>query len=122
LKNIKILKLADIVLILLILTVLISLWLFNDGNTSNKATVYVDGAVYKEISLDKIQADETLIIGDVHILITSEGISITESDCPDKTCVKSGTVKKSGTTVACVPNKIVITVTKNDALIDGVTG
>lgn len=31
-----------------------------------------------------------------------------ESDCPDKICVRTGKLKKSGQSAACLPNKIIV--------------
>ena len=38
-------------------------------------------------------------------------VSVTESDCPDRTCVRTGKIGKAGQTIICIPAKIVIEVT-----------
>ena len=35
---------------------------------------------------------------------------IEEADCPDKLCVKQGTVSESGESLVCLPNRVVVAV------------
>ena len=35
-------------------------------------------------------------------------IRISEADCPDKTCIKTGTLKSEGVPIVCLPHKLVI--------------
>lgn len=35
-------------------------------------------------------------------------ISITDSDCPDKTCVKTGNLRSESVPIVCLPHKLVI--------------
>ena len=40
-------------------------------------------------------------------------VSFSESDCFDKTCVKTGALSKSGQTAACIPNRVIIKIRGN---------
>lgn len=54
-----------------------------------------------------IQAND----GDVHIEIDPvKGARIIESPCPDKLCMHQGYINKSGQTILCLPEKVLITV------------
>ncbi|MBR6766292.1 MAG: NusG domain II-containing protein [Clostridia bacterium] len=121
-KGIRFFKLADIILILAIVMILVFTYAFlNKGDSPLKATVYVDGKVHSVYLLDG-KSEQTVTVGEVKIIINGDGIGIIHSDCPDKLCVKTGMLNKNGATVACVPNKIVVTVTGAKEVFDGVTG
>ncbi|HBE87040.1 MAG TPA: hypothetical protein DDW53_19330, partial [Lachnoclostridium sp.] len=36
--------------------------------------------------------------------------SITEASCPDKVCVRTGKIHRSGELIVCLPNRVVITI------------
>ena len=41
-----------------------------------------------------------------------------DADCPDKVCVKTGKIKSPGQTVVCLPHRVVIEITGDNADID----
>ncbi len=89
---------------------------------SENAAVYVDGSLYMIIDLsDKIYKEYTVETkyGKNIICVSDGGISIINSDCPDKICVKTGTVFKSGKPIICLPHRLEIIVTDSE-IIDGV--
>lgn len=72
--------------------------------------------MFELFSQDKKQSNETLI----HI--TSQGIHFdllfkdgkvrfVKSDCPDKVCVQTGFISKSGQIAACIPAKVLVRIT-----------
>lgn len=46
----------------------------------------------------------------VVLTIGNGEVMFTQSDCPDKICIRTGTLKKSGQSAACLPNKIIVRV------------
>lgn len=48
--------------------------------------------------------------GTVTVAVANGAISVTESDCPDHTCVRTGAVRASGSVIACVPNRVIVRV------------
>ena len=48
--------------------------------------------------------------GKNHLVIHDGCARIEEADCPDKLCVKQGTVSESGESVVCLPNRVVVAV------------
>ena len=74
-----------------------------------KAVVKVDGSIVREINLS---ADETFTVETVNgrnvVEIRGGKISVTAADCPDKICVRTGAINRSGEVIACVPHKLLI--------------
>lgn len=56
-----------------------------------------------EISIETPDGTNTIRVED-------ETISVTEADCPDKICVKTGKARNAGDVIACVPHKLLIEV------------
>jgi len=105
-------------LLIIILMIIASLgWLIKDHmlpETSDKhAVIKIDTKVYKTIPLGK--GDERIEIplnlqGDdyVHIVIEKGNVWVEDASCPDKVCVKTGPISKSGQSIVCLPNKTVV--------------
>lgn len=82
---------------------------------SKIAVIKQDGKVIKRINLSNVKENEELTIsnGDKHynkIQITNNAIYISEADCPDQVCVKTGAVSEPGDTIVCLPNKLIIAI------------
>ncbi len=62
-------------------------------------------------------------IGKTTIEIKSARVRVAHSDCPEKICVKTGWVHRSGSLIVCVPNQVVISVTggKKENYLDVIT-
>lgn len=57
-----------------------------------------------------------------HTVVSIDGglVRVTESDCSEQICVQAGAIKNSGQWIACMPNRVFITVRgKKDGGIDG---
>lgn len=95
--------------------------------TGTIAYIYQDGECIRSIDLSKITEPETFTItgenGSNTILIEQGKICISEADCPDQVCVKSGWLTYV-TPIVCLPHKIVISLEskeENNSLeLDGV--
>ena len=74
--------------------------------------VSVDGeetaryALSEEIDED-IQGVET---GHIHLVIHNKMADVTEASCPDHLCVHQASISKSGETIVCLPNRVVVRV------------
>ena len=81
-------------------------------DTGASVEVTVDGAIYGTYPLDvdkeiPIQKDGKT----TNLLVIKDGkADVTEADCPDKLCVKQGTVSESGESLVCLPNRVVVAV------------
>ncbi|GAA0721983.1 NusG domain II-containing protein [Clostridium malenominatum] len=83
------------------------------------AVIKENGKVIKRINLTKLKENEELIVSteDKHynkIIIKKDAIYISEADCPDQICVKTGAISKPGDTVVCLPNKLIIAIEGED--------
>jgi len=79
--------------------------------------IYKNGELIAEYPLDENRAFE---VGGVRIEIFKGTVSVKESNCPDKLCVHAAPISASGSTIICVPNKLVIKIT-GKAEVEGVT-
>lgn len=74
--------------------------------------VSVEGKV-----LDTFRLDENVDIvirgyhgGTNHLIIKAGGAFISEASCPDKLCVRQGTIRERGQSIVCLPNKMIVTI------------
>lgn len=93
--------------LLLCLVLFIPSFLPSDQKT---AEVYVDGEKVKTVSLSGLKDEEHFSAAGCEILFEKDGTSFLKSDCKDQLCVKCGKLKNPGDSMACVPNKVVLTV------------
>ena len=103
------LKKGDICLIILAVIFLV-MW-FIPKEQGGEAAIYVDGKIYKRISLEK--DSETAVsseFGENTVLVKNGVVTIVHADCPDKLCVRQGKISKEGETITCLPNKLTVTV------------
>ncbi len=120
-------KKADLLLLVLLLAVGAFLFLFFRFSGKDAATVRVEveGKLYAEYPLSE---DREVTIrgkdGGTDLLVIKEGKAfVAEASCPDHLCMKMGKIERSGESVICLPNQVVITVTNaSEAEVDMVTG
>jgi hypothetical protein len=81
-------------------------------NSPAAVLVSVDGKETARFYLD--QEVDTLIEGvqeGTNRLIIQDGAAfITEATCPDHLCISQGPISKSGQTIVCLPNRVVVTI------------
>ncbi len=92
------------------------------GSTSGGSaavSVAVGGEPYGTYSLDEDQAVE---INGTNRLIIKDGSARMEwADCPDQLCVGHRGISRSGESIICLPNQVVISVeSSQDSGLDGV--
>ena len=89
------------------------------GGGEKYAEITVDGeTVYRErLSVD----NEITLDNGIKIKIENGEAYFLESNCKDKTCIKSGKLKNTGNVAACLPNKTVLSVKGEKAAFDAVT-
>ena len=75
-------------------------------------TVRVNGTQVLRVPLDR---DGVYPIGETNIITVSDGeVRMTHADCPDQICVKTGSISRSGQSIVCAPNRMVVTITGGD--------
>lgn len=77
---------------------------------SKIAVIYLDGKIQQEIELASVEKEYLLEVGGCVLKVDKNSIEFCQSTCPDKLCVKKGRLSDSGDTMACVPNKVAVSV------------
>jgi hypothetical protein len=76
--------------------------------------ISIDGELYKKYSLDDTLDKEITIDTDygTNVIYIEEGsVHMEESTCPDKLCIKQGSIDRPGEIIVCLPNKILVEIT-----------
>ena len=72
----------------------------------------VNGKTIHEIPLTTHEGRESFIVetpdGSNEVTIDGHTIAVTDADCHDKICVRSGPIAKKGDVIACLPHKLLI--------------
>lgn len=119
---------ADYILIACTAAAILCLFLLRAG-ASNHTGTYVrityNGKVYREVSL---RSDTTVPVQEggrtLDIVRVEDGKAWMEyADCPDQICVKTGRISRPGAVIACLPNRVTVTIVSDqkkdfDALSD----
>lgn len=121
----KLLKRADIILAAII-TVICALWLFFGRFSADGqyAVIYENGRETMKIDLSDLQKTETFELKEtpgVTIGIKNGEVFFEESCCKDEICVKTGAIKRSGSSAVCVPQKVALVVLGSDNELDAIT-
>ena len=69
------------------------------------AVITSDGETVTEIMLTD-NTEEEIKINDTVIKINGKSVFFTESNCPDKVCIRTGKLDSRGDSSACVPNRV----------------
>lgn len=116
--NIKLFKKGDLVVIIaVILAALIFAYFSASGKEKPVAVISVDGNTVETVELYSLTEKREIDIGgeyNIKIIAENGGIRFEHSDCKDKLCINTGTLKKGGDVAVCLPAKTVITVTGTD--------
>lgn len=115
------LKIGDFFIICIIVFAAVMM-LMPGRSTGKRAVLYCDG---KEITTFDLSADSEYIFENYlrnKIVVKDGSIFIEDSDCPDKVCVHSGKISKSGQTICCLPNKVLIRVYSDNSETDVISG
>lgn len=108
----QLIRLRDAVIITLLLAAAFAVYVLRSGNSERGgfAEISFDGKVVGTIPLS---ADGEYSCPQLEgmIFTVSEGtICVSESNCSDRICVKSGKLSRPGEAAVCVPNRAAVTV------------
>ena len=45
-----------------------------------------------------------------HFVIRDGTVTMTSSDCPDQTCIRTGGIRQAGQSIVCLPHRLVLTI------------
>lgn len=89
-----------------------TLW-FDSTDDGLQAVVVADGTEVERIALDTLPEPAELLVEAngyrLHLLLSPEGVVMAESDCPTQDCVRTGTIRRSGQSIVCLPARVVVT-------------
>ena len=77
--------------------------------------IEADGKLVGNFSLREdrlVSVDGTL--GTTKVEVAGKGVRVIDSPCPLKICVESGPISRSGETLVCLPNRVVIRIKGGD--------
>ena len=123
-------KKADIIIILGVILLGISallITIFAGRQAPGYVRVSVNGRITAEYRLD---TDREFSVtgydgGEVRGTISGGIVDVTSATCPDKICVNHTVIKRTGESIVCLPNRVVITIIssdEDDGVIDAVAG
>ncbi len=99
----------DIILFLLVLLISLALFIFmiSKGSEASYVSVYCDDRQAEVLPLDR-DCEYSPNGGANVIKIEGGKAYMSYSACPDHSCMKMHSIGKSGGTIVCLPNKIVV--------------
>lgn len=75
--------------------------------------ITVNGEEYGVYSLEE---DRVIRIGDTNVCEIKDGyVTMTEADCPDHLCMKQKRISKTGGTIVCLPNRVVLEIISRES-------
>lgn len=109
---------ADILLIfILLLASLCFLNFFNDVNEPQSVSIVSDGVLVGTYPIkDDRVINVSALLGKFVVNIKDKNVWVSESNCKDLLEIKQGKINKSGQSLVCVPNRIVISITGREAV------
>ena len=77
-----------------------------------RAVVSVDGEEVRTVALTTHEGRESFTVetpdGWNTVTVDGHTIAVTDADCHDKICVKTGAISQKGEVIACLPHKLII--------------
>lgn len=101
----------DIIVILILLLFAALIYLYAQNfifKNSQTAEILYDNTVIETVSLDKDRTFSLDEFPNIVFEIKDGSIAFIQSDCPDKVCIHTGFINKTGQTAVCLPNKIIL--------------
>lgn len=96
----------------LMVSAVLTVWVFTGKTGGNIANVYQDGRCVYSVDLSLVTEGYELVVGDEAggntLHIEPGRICVVRADCPDQTCVSMGWISHSAAPVVCLPHRLVI--------------
>lgn len=109
---------ADIILFVILISfgIASSVWLSMTSHSGEKAIVKVDGKMYGAYSLSE---DKTIAVKQGNklnvIKIKHGSVTMSEASCDNQVCVKHKSISRTGESIICLPNKVVVSISGKGA-------
>lgn len=110
--------------IILVLDLVLLIFFLGKNVNGNTVTVTVDGEQVGSYSLLGYSEHPISGYGHFHLLLViSDGQAfVKESNCPDLICQHHAPISKSGEQIICLPGRVVIAISGEEADVDAVIG
>ncbi len=110
--NRKLIKVKDFIILLIIITVCgLFILISHNQKKGSYAVISVNGKKAERLSLSKDIENFTVKGADnISFTIKNGEIYVSESDCPDKICLKTGHISRKGQSIICVPKRVSVTI------------
>lgn len=109
----KLLRTRDALIIVLIAAAVLAFYALFPESGGETAVISRDGSVIAELRLDADDFYTCPEVPDMVFSVENRTVSVTESGCGDKTCMRTGKISKRGEAIICVPNKIIVEIKGN---------
>ncbi len=108
----KLIRVRDIVLIAAVLAAAAAVyWVTADFSGKKRyAVISCGGETVAEVSLDRFGDYSFPETGDMVFTVGGNGISVSKSGCPNKICMRTGSISRAGEAIICVPNRTAVMV------------
>lgn len=118
-------KKSDIIIIgiVFVIALVCGIYFYFGKEEGSYAIVKVDGEIYGQYSLKKEQIIQIPSERDNYnqLVITEGYADIQDASCPDKICVHQKKINKSGETLVCLPNKVIVEIKSEEkSSLDGI--
>ena len=108
----------QLILFLLFIGIGITVWIYYPKSTpASTVEVRENGKLILSLPLSE-NTKQTIRCtdgGSNQFLIQDGAVTMTDADCDDKTCVKTGSIKETGQSIVCLPHRLVITITDSSS-------
>ena len=113
-QTLKITKRDIIISSILLVAAVAACFLMRERQNGVTARVYSDGQTVFEANLSDIKEKKVITPADgVEITAENGKIGFTSSNCQSHDCIKSGMLSRPYSTAACIPNRVLITLSPN---------
>ena len=98
--------------ILLIAVAILAFQLLNSTGDNTEVKISVKGKVYGTYRLTQ---NQTIDIDEKNKVVIENGAARMEwADCPDQICVQHKEISRSGESIICLPNEVVVSIEGNE--------
>ena len=102
---------ADLILIFCVVLVALSVFLVAFLKSEDGVFVSVRIGDGQSVMYSLSEDGEYKLLGGKNILVIKDGKAyMSHADCPDKTCVRTGAISKTGEQIICLPNRVYISI------------
>ena len=120
----KIIKKADIVLFvcLVLAGAVMSLAALTSGKEGANVVITVDDSVYGTYPLSEDREITVSRNGHMNkITIKDNTVQMSEADCSNRLCIKTGRISRTNEAIVCLPNRVMVKITGGDSDVDVIT-